>query len=358
MITTLHIDNFRGFHKLDVHGLARFNLIVGQNSVGKTALMEAFSVAGASQPTILVELNALRGILPGVVERDSRSIFQDWFGDADKPFVISTENEDGPATTTIATLRPAKDQIIASGNLDGLPQDLRDTVVSKATAEELHWIHKRSGEIVGESVMQAYGLHLLERELRSIPKQIMAGRSFVPSASTITPKEIERFDKLKDDAQAYGLLLETLRKMQPALADIEVRPLGGRNVLAGRLDNGKRLPLGLLGEGVVRSCQILLAVIGAGKRGRVCVDELDGGLHHSVQRAVFTALRHAVAELDGQLFATTHSDECISAAHEAFQDAGKDLMVFRVDRDNTSVAITAFDAATRRDTLAYNFDMR
>ena len=41
MITDLHIKNFRLFEEFKIDNLARVNLIVGKNNVGKSTLLEA-----------------------------------------------------------------------------------------------------------------------------------------------------------------------------------------------------------------------------------------------------------------------------------------------------------------------------
>ena len=40
MISELKIESFRGFTSLDLRGLKRVNLVVGENNAGKTSLLE------------------------------------------------------------------------------------------------------------------------------------------------------------------------------------------------------------------------------------------------------------------------------------------------------------------------------
>jgi DNA replication and repair protein RecF len=45
MIESLEVTNFRGFERLELHGLRRINVIVGENSSGKTAFLESVFLA-------------------------------------------------------------------------------------------------------------------------------------------------------------------------------------------------------------------------------------------------------------------------------------------------------------------------
>lgn len=44
ILDSLEIRNFRGFNHLQIERLARVNLIVGKNNVGKSSLLEAIEL--------------------------------------------------------------------------------------------------------------------------------------------------------------------------------------------------------------------------------------------------------------------------------------------------------------------------
>ena len=64
--------------------------------------------------------------------------------------------------------------------------------------------------------------------------------------------------------------------------------------------------------------------------GFVLVDEIENGFHHSVMSKVWKAIALAAKQSNTQVFATTHSWECIKAAHEAF--ASEETYDFRLHR--------------------------
>src|SRR5215470_736576 len=69
MYESFHVKNFRCFDNLELNDLARINLIAGKNNTGKTAFLEAlFLHAGAYNPSLILNLNAFRGVQGTLVE--------------------------------------------------------------------------------------------------------------------------------------------------------------------------------------------------------------------------------------------------------------------------------------------------
>ena len=68
------------------------------------------------------------------------------------------------------------------------------------------------------------------------------------------------------------------------------------------------------------------------------VDEVDTGLYHAVLPDVWKLVGAAAREFDVQVFATTHSWECVTAAYEAFaDDHPQEFSVHRLERVNGTV---------------------
>jgi recombinational DNA repair ATPase RecF len=64
MIRSAEIRNFRGFRDLKLSGFRRINIVVGDNSSGKTALLEALFLASGASPQVAAKLRAWRGYNP------------------------------------------------------------------------------------------------------------------------------------------------------------------------------------------------------------------------------------------------------------------------------------------------------
>jgi hypothetical protein len=79
------------------------------------------------------------------------------------------------------------------------------------------------------------------------------------------------------------------------------------------------LPLRSLGEGMNRMFGIALALVNA-KGGMLLLDEIDSGLHYSIQPDLWRMLFEIAHRLNVQVFATTHSWDCVAAFQQAAQE--------------------------------------
>ena len=77
------------------------------------------------------------------------------------------------------------------------------------------------------------------------------------------------------------------------------------------------------------------------KGGTLLVDEIDDGLHFRVMRSLWGFLITEARRLDVQVFATTHSADCVSAlgwVHRLGDDPLDDVSALRVDPDRKIAA--------------------
>jgi predicted ATPase len=132
------------------------------------------------------------------------------------------------------------------------------------------------------------------------------------------------------------MLVELLREVDSRLSGIELlAPGGDRAELFVRLDSGiPMLPVALMGEGFQR-CLELGAAVAAGDWPTMFIDEIENGMHHLVLEPLWRWIATMARRRNLQVFATTHSEECIHAACRAFQ--GLD--------DETETRATIYDRA-------------
>ena len=113
-------------------------------------------------------------------------------------------------------------------------------------------------------------------------------------------------------------------------------------------DSPRPVPLNSLGDGMLRVLQLVLKVFPA-EGGFLLIDEFENGLHFSVQEKVWTMLFEMAQKLDIQIFATTHSWDCIeSFANAAIARKDVEGVLFRVGRsakksNRGQVIATVFD---------------
>ena len=113
-------------------------------------------------------------------------------------------------------------------------------------------------------------------------------------------------------------------------------------------DEDAPVPLNSMGDGISRVLQLFLKLFAA-RGGFLLIDEFENGLHYSVQEEVWRLIFDQAEKLDVQVFATTHSWDCIeSFAKVAVEKKATEGVLFRIGRsvrtsDQGKVIATIFD---------------
>lgn len=132
--------------------------------------------------------------------------------------------------------------------------------------------------------------------------------------------DAELFGKLEiHDKQ--DVLLRVLQLIEPRLRRLAIVIVMGEPILHGDVGTGRLMPLPVMGEGMVHLASLVLR-LGNAPNCIVLVDEIENGLHHSILPKLWSAIGEVAREFNTQVFATTHSLECIKAAHKAFTEEG------------------------------------
>jgi hypothetical protein len=155
---------------------------------------------------------------------------------------------------------------------------------------------------------------------------------FIPARGIPDPQEeAQRFSRL-EIANRHEAVVEALRLIEPRLKRLTVVATRGGSVLYGDLGGGHLMPVPLMGDGMLRTLSIALAMVNS-QGGLVLVDEVENGLHYSVLADLWRMIAQTARRLEVQVFAATHSDECIRALYEAVESLGcqEDLRLYRFD---------------------------
>lgn len=257
MLQQLHLQNFRGFESLELTGLRRVNLIVGRNNTGKTSVLEGLHLLLSSKSQQIHE-NPLRA--DGSQSRHD----QTWFiGSKSKAASIRGKTVTSPTAEFKADLKIQADYV----DINSVGRDVNVSVSSVKSMDSQELVR-----VFGLAVLRKGGEEQIETVLGAIDNRI--------------------------------------RK-------VRVDPTSGQNRLVVDVGLKRLIPISELGQGVIRLVEVLSLLIG--EESEVCIiDEIENGIHHSVLRDVWNGIAEAAERLNVQVFATTHSGECIEAAHDAF----------------------------------------
>ena len=92
-----------------------------------------------------------------------------------------------------------------------------------------------------------------------------------------------------------------------------------------------------------RMLGIILALVNA-KDGMLLIDEIENGIHYSIQQELWQLIFQLAHRLNVQVFATTHSWDCIEGFQKAAQeDVQEEGMVIRLSLKGEEVIATLFD---------------
>jgi AAA15 family ATPase/GTPase len=329
MLKSLHITNFRGFHDLKIEPLKRVNLITGQNNTGKTGVLEALAL-------LLEERSSnrnLSGNLPNlfrVAGGDWTENFWKWL------FYNKSLTKNIEIDTTLENQKSFRLIVRAHGQsqLDYESSRLHD-----------------AGQIGG---FNAYtiGSHAGSEHKPAI-------FSTHPSNPTQDAIDYNRVILKRRKKQVENLL----REIEPRLEAVEALQIGqpgnpSSPLIYADLGLSEMIPVTQLGQGFNRLLDIYSEIVAADAKV-LLIDEIENGLHYSVLPVIWKGLFLAAKEFDVQIFATTHSWECILAADEAAR-AGEnyDLALVRLDRVKEDIKATMIDEKSLNTAKELHWEMR
>jgi hypothetical protein len=363
VLQNLEITNFRTFSHLAIPHLGRVNLIVGRNNEGKTTLLEALRLYGSLWPArtasvILYE----RDEVTGDPEEGPRLLLHSLFHGRQ------------PVDGAIATIGPVRSPNLGPGSSPSSKEERKEdetilrisSYVETTTTTPEPW----SGSGIQGPFPAPIGL-TLRFEIEGREFELHDNRSIgyrIPSGS-VKPPEFDSGPVFLHGslANAKGLDETPFRWDGIALTPGEQRvyealalvtPVGGvsfvqdprkpleRMAKVRPLDHVEPMPMGALGEGVTRIFQIAVAIEYAAmiaKRGAdrglpsnvfpmVLIDEIEVGTHYTLHADLWKFVFKTARELGVQVFATTHSWDCINGFQSAAaEDADSEGLLIRLE---------------------------
>lgn len=326
MLKTLRIQNFKSFTDLKFGGLKRVNLITGKNNTGKTGLLEALLLVLDPHQSLQLLMTAFRNCGNLVDANENFWKWQFHNHDTSRPIVVEIgTGERWPYTVAVSLggVQPGYHEVVSSAG-----------VVISVPSNNLH---RGKG---WDTALYKPGV---------VP---LANRPTDPQ------KDAVDYDRVVLKSGGEERLENLLRKVEPRLKSIRsIKPYGASLIY---LDVGiaEKIPAVHLGQGFLRLLSIYSELIASGKKV-LLIDEIENGLHYSVLPEIWRGLLHAAETENVQIFATTHSYECIRAAHHAFAETlDYNFAVHRLEDVKGDITVTTYDKETLETSLANNFETR
>ena len=369
---SIYIKNFKNIRELNIDRLAKVNLIVGKNSVGKSTLLEALSIYLTRGNEIW-----LRGLLENrgeiLVSRQNDKETQEVFNGQSylSLFTGRQENYSRNYAIQIGEFPEDKDAVhinqvfIVTEEKQDLFGD--DTMIRRRAfaAEDLADSDDNSLNIEGKGLEISSGNNKIVISYRKVTPRIWDYKTnfqYVHTLDFQTDKNAILFDNISlTPEERY--IIRALQIIHPQITRINFLNVGNMRwgkesrvpIVTLEGDNNKYL-LSAMGDGINRILTIILAMLNC-KGGTLLLDEFETGLHYSVQDELWKIIFMLAEELDIQVFATTHSNDCVNSfANVNMQNAG---MVIRLEeRKGNITAVTYTDNEELRFAATNNIEIR
>lgn len=120
------------------------------------------------------------------------------------------------------------------------------------------------------------------------------------------------------------------------------------------------IPLRSMGDGINRILTIILAMVNC-EDGYLLIDEFENGLHYSVQEKLWEIIFYLAERLNIQVFATTHSLDCVEAFSSVLNNGKQDKeagAMIRLENYEGNIEATVYDADEIQATTRVHVDPR
>lgn len=354
MIKKFSIKNFKGLENIDTKPWERVNLIAGKNNIGKTALLEAIWLhEGAHNAELALRVEGFRGIR----NFDNKNFLSDLFTKfrSETEILLKAEYQDGK----ILTLKVSQEESKGSRPIiEGLEiQGTASIIFPKVIFE---------GSENGNNVCKSEFSFVSDNDGKLRPFSSGSKQLIRPLAVFITTG-IDKVRQNKVNAEGFSAqvemkrkedIVESLKLIDDRLQDLVLSKRGSEDFVCGDIGPGRMVPLSLMGEGMERYLSFVLSILKA-ENGTVLIDEIENGFHHSIRVKVWSNLAKLARKYNVQIIATTHSYECIEAAHKSFKEAEKyDFILHRLDRVGEGIEDVTYDKETLEAALKSEREIR
>ena len=291
-IRNIEIKNFKLFKDFKAEGFGRVNLIGGKNNVGKTAFMEALELNITS-----LDVFSLAFSLSKLVRRRQHRYFElDFLHNDSSDMQINTNIKKIAVKYYNEQSEPSYYNTLDNNNLNlEYEPSLKLTVNNN---EKVFSVNR----IIDRPIMM--------RKPSGAQDEMYA--NFISSTTTEERDIAILYGKLVD-LNKEDFLNTSLKLFDKNIIALKQKATERDVVLKLSLEN-QEFPvlLSSLGEGVNRYIAILSA-IWASKDGFLFIDEIENGIHNTNYDKLWKVILKTSKEANVQIFATTHSKECIES---------------------------------------------
>lgn len=319
------IKNFKCFDELNLTNIGKFNFIVGDNNVGKTSLLEAllftndnnFNTLAERWSFIIQHIRGLKNItdtpLAYYVNRNKKG----WDKNSEMAFEIELKEEvayniEGHHYKDYAgevSMLFTFDKFIYKINFgENFNTDVSLTILEPTTTKNENGFNSHKTIKKNTSIPNKKNFGDVYNSLPYIYFHLGYGSDL-----------IQKYAKIQFVDEKREFIIEALRTLVEDIFYLEPAAILEReNAIILRSKSKATMPLASFGDGTIKLFRILMEILEFAEQ-RLMIDEIDTGVHHSrLGQFLETTLKTAASQ-NTQLFATTHSLECLQKLQQILQ---------------------------------------
>jgi AAA15 family ATPase/GTPase len=332
MLRAMTIENFKCFERLELADLGQFNLLTGRNNVGKSSLLEAmFLTVSQFEKDSLLILETMRHL--SLSNRYFKYFFHNFqFENTIKLGMSFSENPHEPLMNySLECSLLNKDDLLAAYGHRNLDENVRKNFLSI--------FNLSNSLLVGMKTKTLYPDNKIDYLLSWITKNERTDSLYLgqlgyfedqePQQRPVNIKLATLGSGFLEAASENSVNLENLlitpsikKKFLNVLSsftNIEIKDCQFTNtmglMLAIESYGDEMVPFKVFGQGTLCFLNLVVLIYEC-ENGILLVDEIDDGLHYSSMVKVWQHAMKLAKEHNVQLFATTHSMECVRAFSE------------------------------------------
>ena len=351
-LSNLSIAGFRGIDRLSIGQLGRVTLLAGRNGIGKTTVLDAVRIyAARGLPNVLNELLAKREELvtgfdedrAPVVSPDYAALFHGWTMRQAAPITIGPSN--GTDDLRIETAKPGdwspeQEDLFADLSAEAAIQAVK--IVFREQERVLPWfitVNEHRPYLARRRYNRNLHRGWFEQGEWAVINCEVLGPGLPTNSSLAHYWDSVALTEAEDLAiQALRLILGDSIDRVAVVGGEDRRPGGpGRRIVAKLLDHPRPVPLKSLGDGATRMFAAGLGLANS-RGGFLLIDEVENGIHYSVQQDFWRMVLRAAHNNNVQVLATTHSWDCATGfARAASECADVNGVLFRLERNGDGI---------------------
>ncbi|WP_052567067.1 AAA family ATPase [Candidatus Magnetobacterium casense] len=354
MFKKITIDNFRAITHIEIDDLRRINLFVGKNNSGKSSILEAICLLShPTSPGLMLLISENREVHNKI--SDNLLYFLHNLN-------VNTNIEITGEILSLSEIR--KLLIIPKTSIDFFEQnaDYQELLYTVVGFVLDYRIEKEQKSYKTESYIYKKDQGTIVKHATTIPDSIEKGRffmRFLPHNNKLSSMVIA-FDSIQVK-KLTGKLIKILKLIEPSIEGL----VNVGNVIYCDAGLDKLIPLSLMGDGVLRIFSIVATIVDAhfekGGIGIALIDEIEKGFYYSALLDLWDAIYEFAKEFDVQVFATTHSMECIQALADSYSSKNTEddeIRMYRIERNNGMFDIIDYSNDLIMTSLDSNWEMR